>query len=79
MTRHEMETELTALYRDLETAREADEQTACLTFNTDSREEILQIITGEIESLEASLAELYDYDHRELNNLRTADRPWLCW
>ena len=38
MTRYEIEQELDELYKDLNTAYNSDEETACLLFNTDTRQ-----------------------------------------
>ena len=57
MTRYEIERELDKLYKDLEVAHNADEQTVCRLFNTDSKNEIIKVITDEIDTYEALLEE----------------------
>lgn len=57
MTRSEIENELDKLYKDLEVAHNADEQTVCRLFNTDSKNEIIKVITDEIDTYEALLEE----------------------
>lgn len=49
MTRYEIEQELDELYKDLNTAYNSDEETACLLFNTDTKAEAIQAITDEID------------------------------
>lgn len=49
MTRYEIEQELDELYKDLDTAYNSDEETACLLFNTDTKAEAIQAITNEID------------------------------
>ena len=49
MTRYEIEQELDELYKDLNTAYNSDEETACLLFNTDTKAEAIQVITDEID------------------------------
>ncbi len=79
MTTYEIERELVSLYRDLEVATQGDEQTVCLTFNTDSREEIVALTRDEIAYYERKLREIEEHEHRTLNYQRTADAPFLCW
>lgn len=57
MTRYEIERELDKLYKDLEVAHNADEQTVCRLFNTDSKNEIIKVITDEIDTYEGLLKE----------------------
>lgn len=57
MTRSEIENELDKLYKDLEVAHNADEQTVCRLFNTDSKNEIIKVITDEIDTYEDLLKE----------------------
>ena len=52
MTRYEIEQELDELYKDLNTAYNSDEETACLLFNTDTKAEAIQVITDEIDCQE---------------------------
>ena len=52
MTRYEIEQELDELYKDLNTAYNSDEETACLLFNTDTKAEAIQVITDEIDCRE---------------------------
>lgn len=58
MTRSELENELDKLYKDLEVAHNADEETVCRLFNTDSKNEIIKVITNEIDTYEDLLKEL---------------------
>ena len=57
MTRYEIERELDKLYKDLEIAHNADEQTVCKLFNADSNKEIVKVITDEIDTYEDLLRE----------------------
>lgn len=57
MTRSDIENELDKLYKDLEVAHNADEQTVCRLFNTDSKNEIIKVITDEIDTYEDLLKE----------------------
>lgn len=57
MTRSEIENELDKLYKDLEVAHNADEETVCRLFNTDSKNEIIKVITNEIDTYEDLLKE----------------------
>ena len=54
MTRYEIEQELDELYKDLNTAYNSDEETACLLFNTDTKAEAIQAITDEIDCSDLS-------------------------
>ena len=56
MTRYEIENELDKLYRELETVKNADEETVCRAFNADSKQEYIDIIQDEIDCYEAILA-----------------------
>lgn len=77
MTRYEIERELDSLYKDLNIAHNADEQTVCRVFNTDTKNEAIRAITGEIDSYETLLDEIYPDKH--VNYERTASEPYLCW
>lgn len=57
MTRYEIERELDKLYKDLEIAYNADEQTVCKLFNADSKKEIVKVIADEIDTYEDLLKE----------------------
>lgn len=57
MTRSEIENELDKLYKNLEIAHNADEETVCRLFNTDSKNEIIKVITDEIDTYEDLLKE----------------------
>ena len=48
MDRIQLQQGLNALYRDLETANNMDEETACRIYNADSKDEILEVIEEEI-------------------------------
>ena len=56
MTRYEIENELDKLYRELETVKNADEETVCRAFNADSKQEYIDLIQDEIGCYEAILA-----------------------
>ena len=58
MNRYEIEKELDSLYKDLQIAHNADEQTVRRTFNADSRQEVIRLITDEIDRYEDMLQEL---------------------
>lgn len=77
MTRYEIERELDSLYKDLNIAHNADEQTVCRVFNTDTKNEAIRAITDEIDSYETLLDEIYPSKH--VNYERTASEPYLCW
>lgn len=53
MTRYEIEEELDKLYRELETVKNADEETVCRAFNADSKQEYIDLIQDEIDCYEA--------------------------
>lgn len=56
MTRYEIEEELDKLYKELETVKNADEETVCRAFNADSKQEYIDLIQEEIDCYEAILA-----------------------
>ena len=51
MTRHEIEEELDGLYKDLNFAYNADEETLCRAFNADSKQEYIKALTEEVDKL----------------------------
>ena len=53
MTRYEIEEELDKLYRELETVKNADEETVCRAYNTDTKQEYIDLIQDEIDCYEA--------------------------
>lgn len=53
MTRYEIEEELDKLYRELETVKNADEETVCRAYNADSKQEYIDLIQDEIDCYEA--------------------------
>lgn len=55
MTRYEIEQELDSLYQDLNIAHNADDQTVCRTFNVDTKQEAIRMLTSEIDNYEAVL------------------------
>lgn len=55
MTRYEIEQELDSLYQDLDIAHNADDQTVCRTFNVDTKQEAIRMLTSEIDNYEAVL------------------------
>lgn len=57
MTRYEIEEELDKLYKELETVKNADEETVCRAFNADSKQEYIDLIQDEIDCYEAILAD----------------------
>lgn len=57
MTRHEIEEELDGLYKDLNFAYNADEETLCMAFNADSKQEYIKVLTEEVDKYEALLEE----------------------
>ena len=63
MTRYEIERELDSLYKDLNIAHNADEQTVCRVFNTDTKNEAIRAITAEIDRQETLLDEIYPDKH----------------
>lgn len=78
MTRYEIERELDSLYKDLNVAHNADEETVCRVFNTDTKGEAIRAITDEIDCYEALLEEIYPSE-KHVNYERTASEPYLCW
>lgn len=57
MTRHEIEEELDGLYKDLNFAYNADEETLRRAFNADSKQEYIKALTEEVDKYEALLEE----------------------
>ena len=57
MTCHEIEEELDGLYKDLNFAYNADEETLCRAFNVDSKQEYIKTLTEEVDKYEALLEE----------------------
>ena len=55
MNAYTINQQLDGLYKDLEAAHNNDERTVCLMFNADSKKEVIQLITDEIDSLEKVL------------------------
>lgn len=55
MTTYELEQGLNALYRDLETAKSMDEETARRVYNVDCKAEIIEVIEEEIETYKSIL------------------------
>lgn len=47
--------QLDSLYKDLEAACNNDEETVCTMFGADSKQEIIRLITEEIDCLESEL------------------------
>lgn len=82
MTRYEIERELDKLYKDLEIAYNADEQTVCKLFNADSKKEIIKIITDEIDTYEDLLKEfdMPDDDGMDYRGLQLSQGlPVVYW
>lgn len=52
MTRYEIEQELDKLYRELNDAGKCDEETVCRIYNADSKNEIMKLISSEIDLYE---------------------------
>ena len=57
MPRPEIEEELDGLYKDLNFAYNADEETLCRAFNADSKQEYIKVLTEEVNKYEALLEE----------------------
>lgn len=57
MTRQEIEEELDGLYKDLNFAYNADEETLRRAFNADSKQEYIKALTEEVDKYEALLEE----------------------
>lgn len=55
MNAYTINQQLDSLYKDLEAAHNNDEETVCEMFNADSKKEAIQLITDEIDCLEAEL------------------------
>lgn len=79
MNRIEIDNKLTLLYSELRKLNSMDEETACLAYNVDYKHESEFLIREEIASYEKELREIEEYEHREVNYCRTADKPYLCW
>ncbi len=79
MTRHEIESKLASLYRELETVKSMDEDTACRCCNVDCKSEAVDAVKEDINCYECAMREFDEYENRELNYCRTADAPYLCW
>lgn len=62
MTRYEIESELDKLYKDLEFAHNADEQTVCRVCNADSKQEYIRLLTDDIDTYESLLQEFEPLD-----------------
>ncbi|MEL5895877.1 hypothetical protein AAE250_20570 [Bacteroides sp. GD17] len=75
----EIEKKLDDLYAELDSVQHMSEEAVCLTYNVDRKQEYIQLIIEEIDSLEDQLEELEAYEDRETNYRRTADMPCLCW
>lgn len=79
MNHREIDNELTKLYSELKKLDSIDEETACSIYNVDFKHEAESLIKEEIASYEKELREIEEYEHREVNYCRTADKPYLCW
>jgi hypothetical protein len=79
MNRYEIDKQLSSLYRELEQVKMANELTACILCNTDTKQEAIEAIQQEIDYYEGQLKEIEEYENRETNYERTADKPYLCW
>lgn len=75
----EIDDKLAQLYSELRNLNSMDEETACSIYNVDFKHEAKSLIKEEIASYEKELREIEEYEHREVNNFRTADKPYLCW
>ncbi len=62
MKRYEIEQELDKLYKDLNFAYNADEQTVCRAFNADSKQECIKLLTDDIDAYESLLQEFEQPD-----------------
>ncbi len=79
MNRYEIDKKLSSLYKELEQVEMANELTACILCNTDTKQEAIETIQQEIDYYEGQLKEIEEYENRETNYERTADKPYLCW
>ena len=79
MNRYEIDKKLSSLYKELEQVEMANELTACILCNTDTKQEAIETIQQEIDYYEGQLTEIEEYENRETNYERTADKPYLCW
>lgn len=79
MTRYEIDNELTSLYQELDIVKSMDEATASRCYNVDYKKEAVEAIEEEIDTYECAMAELDEYENRNLNFCKTADAPYLCW
>lgn len=68
---NEIKDRLDELYAQLAEVKEMPEQQACLIHNVDYKDEIIEILEEEIQSLEDEDIE-YDYTDEELEHERTA-------
>lgn len=55
MNAYTINQQLDSLYKDLEAAHNNDEETVCTMFSADSKKDAIQLITDEIDRLEAEL------------------------
>lgn len=74
-----IEKELGELYRELDMVQEMSEESVMQKYNSDSKEDIIDIINDDIQALEKELNETEEYLHRERNYEKTADKPYICW
>lgn len=69
MTRYEIENHINALYRDLETAKGMDEETAQRVYNVDCKAEILEVIQDEIDTCKVLLQPIQEDDGMDYDAL----------
>lgn len=55
LTRYEIDKQLSSLYRELEQVKMANELTACILCNTDTKQEAIEAIQQEIDYYEGQL------------------------
>ena len=82
MTRHEIEEELDGLYKDLNFVYNVDEETVCRTFNADSKQEYIKVLTEEVDKYESLLEEynLPEDDGMDYINLQLSQGlPVIRW
>ena len=82
MTRHEIEEELDGLYKDLNFAYNADEETLRRAFNADSKQEYIKALTEEVDKYKALLEEynLPEDDGMDYINLQLSQGlPVIRW
>lgn len=70
----ELNKQLDELYRELEVAQGMSEESVCVTFNVDSKKELIDLLNDDIDRLENLLIE----DEMESWEEQETERTYLC-